>query len=257
MTRPLVALDFDGVLCDSAGETALSAWRAGTTYWPEWRTLAPDAVLIEGFLRLRPYLETGYQAIVMMRLLADGVQEADIAANLDEYCRRCIDDLGTDRQAMIACFGAARDSWLNEDTDAWLASHRFYPGTLAALRQAAEHCDIVILTTKQERFVQALLGAQGVTLPHDRVYGLDRGAKKTVILKDLLTRDAAREVHFVEDRAATLRGVVATPALESVRLYYASWGYGTSDDLAWAAAEARVTVWALRDFLVLPVAGHA
>lgn len=29
------ALDFDGVLCDSVGESSLSAWKAAEKLWPE------------------------------------------------------------------------------------------------------------------------------------------------------------------------------------------------------------------------------
>ena len=32
----LLALDFDGVLCDSARETGMTAWRAGQAIWSDW-----------------------------------------------------------------------------------------------------------------------------------------------------------------------------------------------------------------------------
>ena len=70
--KPIVALDFDGVLCDSARETALSAWRAGAVYWPEWDRAAASESQIGRFIQLRPHLETGYQSVLIMRMIADG-----------------------------------------------------------------------------------------------------------------------------------------------------------------------------------------
>ena len=60
----ILALDFDGVLCDSARETAVSAWRAGSGLWPEdMHGAEPPENMIRQFTAVRPYLETGYQAI--------------------------------------------------------------------------------------------------------------------------------------------------------------------------------------------------
>lgn len=250
--QPIVALDFDGVVCDSARETALSAWYAGREFWPGWDTPLPPAAYSERFLRVRPWLETGYQAIVMMRMIADGLPEAEFAEHLAEHCRRVLADLRLGRDDLVRRFGQARDEWIRRDAAGWMAAHDFYPGVIAALQAARARADLYVLTTKQERFARALLESRGLVLPADRLFGLDRGRSKEAILATLVTGAAAAPaVHFVEDRAETLRRVLATPALAAVRLYYASWGYGTAADLAWARGEARVRVWALNEFLEL------
>ena len=46
------ALDFDGVLCDSAYECAVSAWRAGGELWPDWRVPEPPAECARRFVKL-------------------------------------------------------------------------------------------------------------------------------------------------------------------------------------------------------------
>ena len=80
----LLALDFDGVLCDSARETAMTAWRAGRTIWPEWQGEAP-AELVERFCTLRPWLETGYQALPIMRMAWEGLTAAQLATDFERY----------------------------------------------------------------------------------------------------------------------------------------------------------------------------
>ena len=62
-TKQLWALDFDGVICDSCGESALSAWRAAEGLWPEMFQ-AEDAKtqmdeIMEKMRVVRPVVETG------------------------------------------------------------------------------------------------------------------------------------------------------------------------------------------------------
>jgi hypothetical protein len=247
----ILVLDFDGVICDSARETAVSAWRAGRGLWPEWTAPAPPTAYVTRFLRLRPWLETGYQAIVMMRMIADGMPDAEFAERLDEHCRLCLERLGCRRTDLVQRFGRARDQWIADDVAGWIAYHDFYPGIVAGLSRAREHLDVYVLTTKQERFARMLLEAQGVRLPADRLFGLDRGHAKEDVLAELTARRPRADLHFVEDRAETLRRVLTVPALAAVHLYYAAWGYGTPADLAWAQAEPRVRVWSLAEFLEL------
>jgi phosphoglycolate phosphatase-like HAD superfamily hydrolase len=251
MLLPIVALDFDGVICDSARETAVSAWRAGRELWPEWDAAEPPPELVARFLRVRPYLDTGYQAILMMRLLADGLPDREFAERLEEHCRTWLERLGLGRDDLVRAFGRTRDEWIRADLAGWLGCHALYAGVSEALVQARSCVELYIVTTKQERFTRALLAAHGIALPAERLLGLERGRPKEDILSEILAGAGCRPLHFVEDRAETLRRVLAEPRLAAVHLYYAAWGYGTSADLAWARSEPRVRVWSLAEFLKL------
>ena len=54
------ALDFDGVICDSAVETGVTAWKAASQIWHDLDTLLPSQELLEKFRLVRPVLETVY-----------------------------------------------------------------------------------------------------------------------------------------------------------------------------------------------------
>jgi len=75
--RRLIALDFDGVVCDSVGESSLSAFRAAAKLWPDvFGTPAAEArkgELVEKMRAVRPVVETGYENIVQIRALLEGV----------------------------------------------------------------------------------------------------------------------------------------------------------------------------------------
>ncbi|MGI5925468.1 MAG: HAD family hydrolase [Lentisphaeria bacterium] len=247
----LFALDFDGVICNSADETAVSAWRAASQLWPELAQAGSDAPdeIVEQFRAVRPYLETGFQAIVMIRML---LHQAPLSAFRDElhtHVEQALHDLNKSKDELIALFGAVRDEWLRKDLPSWLDRHSFYPGVITALRCALQQQKrLYILTTKQERFVAALFASQHLPFPADLIWGLDRKVKKEVLLQELLKEKDAR-VHFVEDRLDTLIRVHANPALQAVKLYFAPWGYATSAECAQAEKHPDIHCFSLEHFI--------
>jgi len=245
------ALDFDGVLCDSAAETAESAWRAGRGIWAEWRDQDAPPALVDRFCRLRPVIETGYQTIALMRLCDSDVSDEDVLSRFGELCDRVLADAGLTRQQSVELFGRTRDDWIRANPDGWLGKHRFYPGTIETVRAVSATSPVYILTTKQERFVHALLRGARCELPAGQVFGLDSGKKKEDVLAQLLRGPqlVGATVHFVEDRLDTLRRVMARPDLDAVRLYLAAWGYNLPAERDEASHVQRVTLWDLQQFL--------
>ena len=245
-------LDFDGVLCDSAAETAVAAWRAGAALWPEWRGPEPPPDALARFCKLRPLLETGYQAIALLRLIVTGETDARIAAEFAPLTTAVFSSTGCEKPALIRLFGDTRDRWIREDEAGWLARHRFYPGTAAAVRRvlSAGH-PLFILTTKQARFTETLLRAAGIPLASAAIFGMESGKSKEDTLAEFVRSPhyAGRRFHFVEDRLDTLERVMARPELAGVALYFATWGYSLPAERARAAALPRLTYWELPEFL--------
>lgn len=250
-SKLILGLDFDGVICDSASETAAAAYRAAHTLWPDQfpGTHIP-AELTEAFRQARPYLETGFQAIPMLKKLVEGCAPNDFAHNFSEHIQEVMERSRLDKPTLVKLFGQTRDQWLQEDPHGWLASHGIYPGTVDALKTALQKHVVYILTTKQERFVSAILAEHGVDFPAEAIYGLDRKLSKETVLATLCgTRKT--NVHFVEDRLETLERVRQIPALNRVKLHYADWGYGLPDDLKRIAADTRIHHLTLPDFCEL------
>ncbi len=249
------ALDFDGVLCDSVVETGVTAWRAGAALWPEWQTAEPPPAVLDRFIACRPVLETGFEAIPMMRLAYEGVDPGEVAARCRELCEEVMLRTGVGPDELAERFGSERDGWIRSDLRGWLGRHRFYPGVIEAVRQrlAADADDVYILTTKQERFVKALLSEADLALPAERIYGLERRCPKEETLRELLLRErgSGRALHFVEDRVATLFRIAAVADLCDVRLYLAMWGYNTAEERDRAASCSAITSWRLEQFLAV------
>jgi phosphoglycolate phosphatase-like HAD superfamily hydrolase len=246
-----LALDFDGVLCNSVRELALSGWRAARLLWRDWGGAeTPPRVWLDRFSEVRPVLETGYQSILLLWLLARVVSPAELLDDGEAHLARALDGCGVGRGDLMSAFADARDSWIRDDLTGWLDCHRFYPGIPESLRRLqAWDGEWAIVTTKQERFVHALLSGIGLEVAPDRVLGLDRGLPKARMLRGLAHRD--RRLVFVEDRLATLREVAAADWGRPLSLLLALWGYVTPSDRARAASGDWVRSIELEEFVGL------
>ena len=144
-------------------------------------------------------------------------------------------------------FGSVRDAWIQSDLDSWLAPQNPYPNTIESLKSALQKHRVLILTTKQERFVKAWLGHFNVDFPQEDIIGLDRKTPKEETLAELVKANK-KNIHFVEDRLKTLQRVAAIPSLKRVNLHYADWGYGTPAELHEVKSLPRIDTITLSDF---------
>ena len=225
MNQSLIyALDFDGVICDSAVETAITGWKAATYVWPDMKNTVPEEAHIEQFRALRPQLETGYEAILFMRLLQQGESVASIRANIANF----IQELGADSALLKQLFGQTRDQWIEHARDEWIAMNPLFEGIAEKLQQLGGQ-PWYIVTTKQERFVEQILQASQVELPID-IYGLDRKMSKQAVLLELLEKHGQQKIRLIEDRLPTLEGVLANTQLNAIDMQLVDWGYNTEQD---------------------------
>ncbi|KAM0825081.1 hypothetical protein ACQ4PT_069795 [Festuca glaucescens] len=260
----LYALDFDGVLCDSCGESSLSAVKAAKVRWP-WVFELVDATMegwiVEQMYTLRPVVETGYENLLLVRLLveilvpsarhssvSEGLSVQEILENWLKLKPTIMSEWNEDRDSLVDLFGRIRDDWIENDLPGWIGANRFYPGTADALKFSSS--EIYIVTTKQGRFAEALLKElAGIEIPSERIYGLGTGPKVKVLQQlQQMPQHQGLTLHFIEDRLATLKNVIKEPALERWNLYLVNWGYNTPKEREEASDISRVKVIDLSDF---------
>lgn len=249
MTRPptLLALDFDGVLCDGLIEYFQTAWQAYQQIWPPVDPLPPSG-LADRFYALRPVVETGWEMPVLLRSLLLGAEDAAILDDWPTMARALVAQEQLDPAQLAAAVDGVRDAWIARDPDHWLAQHRFYPGVLKWLTAAIATCTVAIVTTKEGRFVSQLLQQQGIQLPPDRIWGKEVKQPKYETLRQLRSQVGDGPLWFVEDRLPALEAVHRQPDLQDVILFFAAWGYNTDRDRAQADALPMIQVLALEQF---------
>ncbi len=232
----ILALDFDGVVCDGLREYFQTAWRAyGEVLQPG--AGAPPVGLAERFYPLRPVVETGWEMPLVLYALMTGVADQNILDHWPDLVPQLLAQAGVEAASLGQAVDGVRDRWIQQDLDDWLSYQRFYPGVLDRLEQAIEAgVELFIISTKEGRFIQQLLAQAGITLAGDRILGKEVKQPKYETLRQIKTaqpEDAL--VWFVEDRVKALQAVQQQSDLGDIGLFLADWGYNTPADLALAA----------------------
>ena len=264
MTAPaILALDFDGVLCDGLIEYFQTAWRAYCQLFLDAESSPPEG-LAEQFYPLRPVIETGWEMPLLLHALQQGVSAEAVLDHWPTLVQALLADTSLQPDVAMAAVDGVRDRWIKTDLDNWLSLHRFYPGVIDRLQGAiAAGIFPIIISTKEGRFIQALLAQAGVDLPREQIIGKEINQPKTDTLKQF-QQSAAAEVSspvpiwFIEDRLKTLDKVKAVDDLQDIVLFLADWGYNTADERARAASDSRIHLLSLsqlvREFSVWQVA---
>ncbi|KAG2725286.1 hypothetical protein I3760_01G058700 [Carya illinoinensis] len=161
----LYALDFDGVLCDSCGESSLSAVKAAKVKWPtlfDGVDSTTEDLIVDQMYIVRPVVETGYENLLLVRLLlemripsirkssvSEGLTVEGILENWSKLKPVIMEEWDEKRDALVDLFGKVRDEWLEKDLTTWIGANRFYPGVPDALKFASSK--LYIVTTKQSQ----------------------------------------------------------------------------------------------------------
>ena len=242
----LYALDFDGVICDSAIETGLAGWKVACIVWTDMPQEIPEG-MIDLFRQVRPVMETGYESALIMRHLFEGVSPDTLLTSFDKHLRHLIrrDEIDVERLKMR--FGETRDNWISDNQQEWLEMNPLFEGIANKLSKIG-HQNITIITTKQERFVSKILQANNISFPAEHIYGLERQLSKPQILTDLSDSHPDHQIFFVEDRLQTLVNVLEDKHLHEVQLYFADWGYNTTQDKELAQQIPELTTLTLEQF---------
>ncbi|XGV95130.1 MAG: HAD family hydrolase [Leptolyngbya sp. BL-A-14] len=245
----VLALDFDGVLCNGMKEYFQTSWRAYCNIWQSDKTTPPDG-LAEQFYRTRPVIETGWEMPLLVRSLLLGTPEAEILEHWGTIAKQQAAADGVDAAQLGAEVDGIRDRWIKRDIASWLAEHEFYPGVISQLKSwLTSNTEVVIISTKEGRFIQQLLQQHDVDFTRLKILGKEVKRPKPETLRSLLaTHEPTVTIWFVEDRLQTLQAVQQQADLADVKLFLAEWGYNTQPERDLAAHAPRIHLLSLQHF---------
>ncbi len=217
-----LALDFDGVICDSAREAfrvAVRTYRALLS--PRLGRGEHDEALFAQFVALMPLgngaidYAIALSAIERGRELPDQTAYDAFRAELDAAALR----------AFAKQFYRNRADWMRRDLADWHAHMRPYPGICELLRRRAGAVVLAIATAKDRHSVRALLTQYGVAdlFPESAVLDNETSETKREHVRCIAERAAVpvSEVTFVDDKVKHLEDVAGIGA----RCVLAAWGY--------------------------------
>ncbi|BAU12772.1 hypothetical protein LEP3755_33030 [Leptolyngbya sp. NIES-3755] len=248
VTPRVLALDFDGVICDGLKEYFQTAWKAYAQIWQV--EAAPDGKFAPAFYRLRPVVETGWEMPVLIRAIVSGIEEERIFQDWITIATQIVSADELKPLEISTIVDSIRDREIATDLESWLAEHEFYPGILDQLRSIlSSSTDFFIISTKEGRFIKQLLQKQGIELKDDQVYGKESKRPKPQILSELKqTYGETASIWFVEDRMKTLEAVEKQETLTNVELFLADWGYNTESERHEGEKSDRIHLLSLSQF---------
>lgn len=244
----ILALDFDGVICDGLIEYFQVSWQTYSQIWSPANETPLDN-LASQFYRLRPVIETGWEMPVLIKALVEGIPEEKILKNWESIAKQILQQDNLKSIEVSTILDKNRDNWINKDLNGWLNLHKFYPGVIEKIKVTIVDIPLYIISTKEGRFVKQLLQQQGVDISREKIFGKESKRPKYEILRELIQQaNPSPEIWFVEDRLKTLQLVKQQPNLEDVKLFLAEWGYNTAADKVIAQNDPQIQLLSLSQF---------
>ncbi len=242
----VLALDFDGVLCNGMKEYFQTAWRAYCTLWQVDPT--PPAGLAEQFYLVRPLIATGWEMPILLKALLSGYSPAQMAQDWEGLAQALIAKAGITPAELAAQVDGIRDRWIATDPESWLAEQGLYPGIAERLPLWLASTEVVIISTKEKRFIEQILAQSGLNLPELAIFGKEVKRPKHQILRELKAKAPEAKFWFVEDRLKTLQDVYEQSDLKDITLFLATWGYNTPAERAAVADDPVIHLITLEQF---------
>ena len=246
----ILALDFDGVICNGLIEYFQVAWRTYCKFWPCANQTQTEEIANK-FYRLRPVIETGWEMPVLIKALLEGYEEDKILQEWHTISKKILRQSDFSSQEIAFSLDTQRDEWIASDKNGWLDMHKFYPGVIERIQNIYNtQTALYIVTTKEGRFVKELLQKAGFDLPREAIYGKEEKRPKYEILRELKqeSNDLSVSLWFVEDRIKTLQKVKEQEDLADVELFLCDWGYNTSSERENAQKDTRINLISLAQF---------
>src|SRR5262245_50347656 len=123
----ILALDFDGVLCDGMREYYEASRRTYRQTWPE--ASDPGDAAFPAFRRLRPVIMTGWEMPLLLRAITGGRTEADIERNWEAVRDELVATAGgpLEGKALVTALTHTLDDlrrqWIAADLRGWIAAN--------------------------------------------------------------------------------------------------------------------------------------
>jgi hypothetical protein len=249
----ILALDFDGVLCDGMREYFETTRRTYLKVWPT--DTVPGEDLFPAFRTLRPVIMTGWEMPILLRAIVHGHSITAVLQGWEKVRDALVNDGPLQGTALVSALAHTLDevrrAWIAADPRDWLERNVPYCSLDEVRRLVAEPERTVLVTTKEGEFARQILDHWDVHLAD--IQGKEAGTHKCDNLRGLIADYTAvygrrPRLWFVEDRLETLQHVTTHADLADVGLFLAAWFYNTEETRAAVQGGGRIRLLALERF---------
>ncbi len=227
--KPLLVLDFDGVIVDgikeywsSSRQTCLNILSA-----EEKELISFSSEIPQAFKAIRPWVHHGWEMVILAAECSNKTSQLNLKGfenfsnNYQIECSLALEKWGWTPFELQEALNQTRREAISNNFNQWLNLHQPFSLVTQRLKTLEkEGIEFAVLTTKSIEFTKKLLDC--LDLQPKLVFGHESGSKVDV-LNQLLQKRIIRG--FIEDRRNTLEKVLEDPKLKSIPCYLASWGY--------------------------------
>lgn len=224
--KKVLALDFDGVIWNSAGECFQTGWRA---YQELTGRDLSGRVFERGFLRGRPLARTGHDFYLLLKLMEEDPERDLAAMSLPEFVKlRAVhhdEMLKFDR-----VFYLLRAHFREVEPDVWMSWQQPYGEMMTLLDEWEEKFSgVALATTKDTLSAQSLMNSVDRYWP---VFGKEFSVHKADQILGIAQhfKVEPNQILFIDDLLENLQQVEPTAAVTAL----AKWGYNFPD--SWSKA---------------------
>ena len=227
--KPLLILDFDGVIVDGINEYWSSSRQTclNIISSKEKEILSPTYEIPSAFKAMRPWVHHGWEMVILAAECSDKTSQLNLkgienfSRNYSIECSLALEKWDWTPSQLQEALNQTRRDAISNNFHQWLNYHQPFSLVIDYLKSLEmEGIDFAVLTTKSVEFTKKLLNS--FNLQPNLVFGHESGSKINV-LNQLLHKRKIRG--FIEDRRSTLEKVLEDPKLKSIPCYLASWGY--------------------------------
>ena len=216
MNLPLLCLDFDGVICDSAVESFTSSWMA---YFYEYRKEKLNKVSIkskDSFLALRPFIRYGEDFLLIQEIISNNFH-VKVQKDFDKIS----DVAGSFKLNQFSLLlKKQREKMISENMELWLSLNTIYSHMLEYLLMVMDNNFIHIVSTKDPLLIKKILKYNNINIPNNRIHNTGKN-KKLDFIQDLLKLNNIKNAIFIDDQINHL----GTNNIEEILVYLPAWGY--------------------------------
>ncbi|MBE9221412.1 HAD family hydrolase [Cyanobacterium stanieri LEGE 03274] len=245
----IIALDFDGVICDGMAEYFHSS---RLTYEIIWEKKLEDlAYSQEVFQYLRPTIETGWEMPLIFRAMDMEKNKIKLFNQWSYFVDEILKKDCLMKELIAQQLDKVRENDINNNLDKWLNLHRFYPHIIDRIKDFInETYKIYIITTKEGKFAKQILINGGINVDKIIFWGKEQKRKKYESLQLIVNQENVKptDICFIEDRLEALERVNQQEDLVGVKLFLASWGYNTEETRASVTSKSSIKLLSLTDF---------
>ena len=227
--KPLLVLDFDGVIVDGLNEywSSSSQTCLNIITTKEKEIFSPFSEIPSAFKAMRPWVHHGWEMVILAAECLDKTSQLNLkgsenfSKNYSIECSLALEKWGWTPSQLQEALNQTRREAISNNFNQWLNYHQPFSLVIQHLKTLEkEDIEFAVLTTKSIEFTKKLLNC--FNLQPNLVFGHESGSKIDV-LNQLLHKRIIRG--FIEDRRTTLEKVLEDPKLKSIPCFLASWGY--------------------------------